>query len=259
MVYDGTPSKGCGNCRSRKIRCDQARPGCRECTRTNRKCPGYRDELSLMFRDETKAIARKARSVYSSSAASTSSSYLKRPISSRSARSDFLRKSSGYSVISDSFTGLGHPVYECVPDLRIQFYVHQTRQNPLGTHPNAGISKQEAICFFLQLHAFSGNPLIKDALTRFLIASSESLGQRAIQFSIKAVASAMLSRVRGSRALDQVARKEYGSALEFVNQALADPQEAKTDQTLGAVVLLSLYEVSTSSLTLRKETTFLSQ
>jgi hypothetical protein len=69
----------------------------------------------------------------------------------------------------------------------------------------------------------------------------------------------MLSRVRGSRALDQVARKEYGSALEFVNQALADPQEAKTDQTLGAVVLLSLYEVSTSSLTLRKETTFLSQ
>lgn len=59
-----------------------------------------------------------------------------------------------------------------------------------------------------------------------------------------AVASAMLSRVRRLRSLSHIARQEYGTALKLVNQALADPAEAKTDNTLFAVVLLALYEVS---------------
>jgi hypothetical protein len=58
-----------------------------------------------------------------------------------------------------------------------------------------------------------------------------------------AVASAMLSRVQNVKSLRQTARQEYGSALKMVNEALANADEAKTNQTLGAVVLLSLYEV----------------
>ncbi|KAJ5899518.1 hypothetical protein N7495_004262 [Penicillium taxi] len=246
MVYDGKPSKGCGTCRSRKIRCDQARPGCRECTRTNRECPGYRDEMGLIFCDETEAVARKARSVYSSVAASTSSSSLRRPIPPQSTNSSFIGQNSECSIISGSFTGLGDPEFEYGSDTDLQFSMRRARLSPLGTHPNTGVSKHEAICFFLQSHTFSGNFLIKDTLEHFLMASSGSLGQRAIQSSIVAVASAMLSRVQGAGALYQVACKEYGFALELVNLALADPNEAKTDQTLGAVVLLSLYEIVVS-------------
>jgi hypothetical protein len=247
MVYDGKPSKGCGNCRSRKIRCDQTRPACWECTRTNRECAGYRDELSLMFRDETQSVARKARSVHSSSAASTSSATsMRRRSPLRSGPCGFTEQSSRSSVISDSFSGLDEPVFEYSSDPDLQFYAHQRKQSPLGTHPDTGISKQEAICFFLQSHSYSGSVMITDTLTNFLMASGGSLSQQAIQCSIVAVASAMLSRVRRSGSLCHAARKEYGSALELVNRALADPNEAKTNQTLCAVVLLALYEVSTS-------------
>ena len=239
MVNDGKPSKGCGNCRSRKIRCDQTRPACGE-------CPGYRDELSLMFRDETESVARKARSSQSSSTASTPSSSLRHRIPPRSPRSTYLGQSSASSVATNSSMGLEDLAFDFGSDLCHGFWMRQARQSPVKTHPNTGISKQEAICFFLQSHAIPGNVLITEILTNFLMESGGSLGQRAIQSSIVAVASAMLSRVRRVASLSQAAHQEYGYALKLVNQALADADEAKTDQTLGAVVLLALYEVSTS-------------
>lgn len=246
MVNNGKPSKGCGNCRSRKIRCDQARPTCWECTRTKRECLGYRDEMSLIFRDETKSVARKARSSHSSSAASSPSSSFSSRMPTRSVRSTFLGPSSASSVTTHSPAGLESPAFDFGYDPEHEFWMRQARQSPMVTHPNMGVSKQEAICFFLQSHAIPGNLLITDILTNFLMESSGSLGQLAIQSSIVAVASAMLSRVRRVASLSQAAHQEYGSALKLVNQALADADEAKTNQTLGAVVLLALYEVSTS-------------
>lgn len=164
----------------------------------------------------------------------------------RSPRSTFLGQSSASSVITNSSTGLEYLAFDFSSDLGHELWMHQARQSPTKTHPNTGVSKQEAICFFLQSHAIPGNGLITEILTNFLMESSGSLGQRAIQSSIVAVASAMLSRVRRVASLSQVAHQEYGSALKLVNQALADADEAKTNQTLGAVVLLALYEVSTS-------------
>lgn len=86
-----------------------------------------------------------------------------------------------------------------------------------------------------------------DALTKFLMESGASLGQQAIQSSIVAVASAMLARVRNAPSLREAARREYGSTLKLVNAALADPVESMTNQTLGAVVLMSLFEVIAQS------------
>ncbi|KAJ5304021.1 uncharacterized protein N7443_003681 [Penicillium atrosanguineum] len=242
MVYHGWPSKGCGNCRSRKIRCDQARPACWECTRTKRECPGYRDELSLMFRDETESVARKVLSSRSSTTSSQSSSSRRQKLP-RSVHPPLPDQNVASSGTSDSSDRLDHPFFDFVSDIEPQYYMHQSRQSPLGTHPNTGISRQEAICFFLQSHAIPGNFLITDTLTNFLMESGGSLGQQAIQSSIVAVASAMLSRVRNIASLRQAARQEYGSALKLVNQALADAEEAKTNQTLGAIVLLALYEI----------------
>ncbi|KAJ5991609.1 hypothetical protein N7522_011816 [Penicillium canescens] len=238
MVYDGKPSKGCGNCRSRKIRCDQARPACWECTRTNRECSGYRDELSLMFRDQSESVRRKARSSQSSSASTTGS--LRRQGPARPGRTAFHRQ----NVVSSSMTSFseGTEVY-FGSDHENQFLTRQLRQSPRETHPNTGLSRQEAICFFLQSHAIPGTSLMTDSLTTFLMQSGGSSGQRAIQSSIVAVASAMLSRVQNVTSLRQTARQEYGSALKMVNEALANTDEAKTNQTLGAVVLLSLYEI----------------
>ncbi|KAK5991581.1 hypothetical protein PT974_09866 [Cladobotryum mycophilum] len=61
MVYCGKPSASCGNCRSKKRRCDKAVPSCGQCRRTGQICQGYRDTSSLVFRNETKRIVDRAR------------------------------------------------------------------------------------------------------------------------------------------------------------------------------------------------------
>ncbi|KAJ6160496.1 hypothetical protein N7470_003892 [Penicillium chermesinum] len=65
-----------------------------------------------------------------------------------------------------------------------------------------------------------------------------------MQSGLTAVASAMFSRVKKINSLNHVARKEYAMALSALNKALVDVKEAKANQTLGAVVLLAIYEVS---------------
>ncbi|KKK26308.1 hypothetical protein ARAM_001563 [Aspergillus rambellii] len=63
MVYYGALSKGCQRCRQRKIKCDEGKPGCLKCAKSNRKCPGYRDLKEILFRDESSRIIGKARRV----------------------------------------------------------------------------------------------------------------------------------------------------------------------------------------------------
>ncbi|KAH8429773.1 Zn(II)2Cys6 transcription factor [Aspergillus melleus] len=245
MVYDGRPSKGCGNCRSRKVRCDQTRPTCRECARLNLDCVGYRDELTLMFRDESESVKRKSRSSKSSSSASMTSSS-KRQERLRPGRTVLYHRNAASSSTGESSASFDETVLDFGSDPDPQFLTRQLRRSPLGTHPNSGMSKQEAICFFLQSHAIPGSSLMTESLTTFLMQSGGSLGQQAVQSSIIAVASAMLARIRNVGSLKQLARQEYGSALKLVNQALANADEAKTNQTLGAVVFLSLYEIVVS-------------
>ncbi|OHF00601.1 hypothetical protein CORC01_04140 [Colletotrichum orchidophilum] len=60
MVYCGKPSKGCSNCRERKVRCDQREPGCGQCEKRQQQCPGYRNLVDLMFRDESSHVIKKA-------------------------------------------------------------------------------------------------------------------------------------------------------------------------------------------------------
>ncbi|KAH6969826.1 hypothetical protein DER45DRAFT_65811 [Fusarium avenaceum] len=60
MVYCGKASQGCQNCRVRRIKCDKIKPECSQCIRVAKKCPGYRDQLSLMFRDESSKVIQKA-------------------------------------------------------------------------------------------------------------------------------------------------------------------------------------------------------
>ncbi|KAF4974879.1 hypothetical protein FZEAL_8280 [Fusarium zealandicum] len=60
MVYCGKPSKGCSKCRVRKIRCDEKDPACGQCEKRGLVCPGYRNLVDLMFRDESSHVISKA-------------------------------------------------------------------------------------------------------------------------------------------------------------------------------------------------------
>ncbi|KAI1319581.1 hypothetical protein F5Y16DRAFT_414206 [Xylariaceae sp. FL0255] len=60
MVYCGKPSRGCQMCRTRRIKCDETKPTCNQCAKSRRRCPGYKDEFDLIFRNETQATERRA-------------------------------------------------------------------------------------------------------------------------------------------------------------------------------------------------------
>ena len=61
MVYTGRPSAGCRTCRSRKVKCDEARPVCAQCIKSKRECGGYPDPDDLLFQHQTTTVIRKAR------------------------------------------------------------------------------------------------------------------------------------------------------------------------------------------------------
>ncbi|KAA8644209.1 Zn(II)2Cys6 transcription factor [Aspergillus tanneri] len=62
MGYAGPPSKGCDACRRRKIKCDQNPEGCRQCARSRKPCPGYRNYVDLIFKDQSYSVKKKVSS-----------------------------------------------------------------------------------------------------------------------------------------------------------------------------------------------------
>lgn len=223
MVYCGKPSKGCGECRARKIRCDQTQPVCSQCTRAKRDCPGYRDQLSLMFRDQSKSVVRKA--------AAAGAAKHNGPRSPRTASSEGNSKPTPGSI---------GPV-----DPQHHYRMQQLGKRPLEVQPLQDLdsTRYEAICYFMRSNCIPGTFWSSDLVTKFLLQNGGPPSQKAMQASVVATATAMLSRVRELPSLKEVAHREYGSALKLLNSALSDVEEAKTNQTLGTVVLLAIYEV----------------
>lgn len=230
MVYCGKPSKGCGECRSRKIRCDQAQPACSQCTRAKRDCPGYRDQLALMFRDESKSVVRKA------VASSTHKNKQERSRRTAIPERKPVRSELGLAVEQD---------FDFNSDPQHVFLMRQLGNYPLEVQPSYELeaTKYEAVCYLLRSNAIPSGFWTSGIVSNFLVQSGGSAGQRAMKTSVVATATAMLSRVRGLQSLNDIARREYGSALRLLNAALADIEEAKTNQTLGAVIMLAIYEV----------------
>ncbi|WPH01569.1 Hypothetical protein R9X50_00441600 [Acrodontium crateriforme] len=56
-------SKGCLNCRQRKVRCDEARPSCLKCQTHGVPCSGYRTDRAggLEFMDQTNTVVKRAK------------------------------------------------------------------------------------------------------------------------------------------------------------------------------------------------------
>ncbi|KAF2670030.1 hypothetical protein BT63DRAFT_454215 [Microthyrium microscopicum] len=59
MVFCGKPSDACEGCRTRRIKCDRKIPSCTQCINKSIECTGYRNQLDLSFRNETKKVVQK--------------------------------------------------------------------------------------------------------------------------------------------------------------------------------------------------------
>ncbi|KAI2791075.1 hypothetical protein POX_c03930 [Penicillium oxalicum] len=188
-----------------------------------------------MFRDESKSVVRKAKAGAGSSPSSRG-----RPngVSVRSSRTASPDRNEGTLVSQD-------PAHSFRSDKSglVELGTSTCWARSPEVQPSTEASREEAICFFLRGNAVPGNLWMGELLDRFLAGPSTTPSMKAMQSSLLAVSSAMLCRARKIRALTRLAQEEYVSALNLLNTALTDVEDAKSNQALGAVILLAMYEL----------------
>ncbi|KAJ9158387.1 Sterol uptake control protein 2 [Coniochaeta hoffmannii] len=260
MVYCGKPSKGCSNCRERKIRCDQREPGCGQCKKREQECPGYRNIVDLMFRDESSHVIKKAKAkarrrtfltVDPDSSSETEASRL-------SATPE--PKSKSLSLITPNSRSPQSPAVS---------HADWTRDDSaLLPSPDSGSwPATPMIAMLYNLHPTSQERGTAYFFSRYVAVDKDSSHQRfdfvydvwkpaslvperqvdGVLASMSAVGLVGLANMTRSSEAADAARKAYGTALRLTNQALRDPVEAVKDTTMLAILILSLFEMMTET------------
>ncbi|KAL3467490.1 hypothetical protein BJX64DRAFT_247846 [Aspergillus heterothallicus] len=265
MVFCGKPSKGCGECRSRKIRCDQGRPTCSQCAKGNRACPGYRDELSLMFRDESQQVVRKAKTGSSGRRnkktapaskkssppvppESRGSSSTNSPVGSSTAGKEspsVVSTSSPSIIFGSDFTDFNE-VEEVLLINREQLLQQDLVYTPWKVQPSWQLTVDEAVNYFLRHNVWPGAIFMMNFEPKSPGHPSATLSEQAQMAALVSVGTAMLSRVRRSKELEIAAEREYGHALTLLTRAVCNEEQSRANSTLSAVLLLAIFEVITS-------------
>ncbi|KAK0636916.1 hypothetical protein B0T17DRAFT_613581 [Bombardia bombarda] len=260
MVYCGKPSKGCSNCRERKIRCDQREPGCGQCEKRQQECPGYRNLVDLMFRDESSHVIKKARAKARKRGAGN--------LTVESSSSPDTER--GMSLTPEP---RGKPLSLIVPSTRAPStptdegsWSHD--DSSLLMSPDSG--SWPATPAMAQLYNLA--PTCQERGTAYFfsryVTIDKTVGHQSFDFvydiwkpsslvperqvdgvlaSMTAVGLMGLASMTHSTDLMEAARKSYGTALRLTNHALANPVEAIKDSTMLAVLILGLFEMITGN------------
>uniref|UniRef100_A0A093XAK9 Transcriptional regulatory protein moc3 n=1 Tax=Talaromyces marneffei PM1 TaxID=1077442 RepID=A0A093XAK9_TALMA len=246
MVYCGKPSKGCGACRARKVKCDQGTPSCQRCIKAHRECPGYRDQLSLLFRDQSSSVARKAKSnttsVPSPSAVTTvTATTSPTPGSWR----NHANTPTDYELTQTSVRS--SPSAKSFRSGNYGSYDQHIDSDDFSLVPVLIDRRQQAICYCLKSFVWLNGSLIKGLDYNADISPTAPMAQKAMMKGILAVGMANLSRTGArSQSMKIEAQQEYYKALKFTNAAISHPTQATDDATLTAILCMSLFEILTS-------------
>ncbi|RYN25698.1 hypothetical protein AA0113_g5168 [Alternaria arborescens] len=271
MVYTGKPSRGCGMCKSRRIKCDEKRPTCGNCKKSARTCPGYPDDFDLVFRDENKAMAKKARKSSGTTASSNSTS------ASSSNPSPHLSPSSTFDVSPGENGVPGEKAFQIITsrshspsDLTQSQQIlalpnYTTPPLPLNqafdfeafvwnlenaVPPTISLAPEaEAVPFFfknfitLPQQAESTRGYLEYLVPLYNRARPSSV----LHLATTAVAMATCGQYPGRQELLREAVSTYGKAIKKLNEDLKDPVMAKSDESVLAILMFSLYETIMST------------
>ncbi|KAK6952989.1 hypothetical protein Daesc_005286 [Daldinia eschscholtzii] len=214
------PSLSCYVLQLRQDDCDKKRPECSQCIRVGKKCPGYRDQLSLMFRDESSKVIQKAHAQWGSSGsptepsgsfASTSASAWKDESSSSSSGSP--PESSSVSPPDLAPAKIPKKVDLNMDQQGLQFYINRYLMN----HPDSPRTSEQVAEYFSRA----------DVAQNVMIA----------------VGLAGLSNLLGNKNMNLVARSKYVASLKQTGQLIASNDPAGLVARLRSVVTLALFEV----------------
>ncbi|KAK5627623.1 hypothetical protein RRF57_003338 [Xylaria bambusicola] len=223
MVYCGKASQGCQSCRTRRIRCDKKRPECSQCIRVGKECPGYRDQLSLIFRDESSKVIQKAHAQWgnlgSPSDGAESSSHTGSPLESTtiavlSRRLPYMSPNEAQEIVA-SKSKIPRRVEPNIDQRGLEFYVERYLLN----HPDSPRTPE-----LMDLYFGDG-----DAMRSVMIA----------------VGLAGMSNSLGNKSISLVARSKYVTALKQTGQLLvtASRDQKSFMKPLRSIVTLALFEV----------------
>ncbi|KAF2441259.1 hypothetical protein P171DRAFT_93359 [Karstenula rhodostoma CBS 690.94] len=226
MPNVGKPSKGCAHCRDKRVKCDFKRPSCSPCIRAGRECHGYRDPLSMMFKNESHIVMKKAQKRYE---ALSTKRKERKPLSvafpARGLASEESLSGSSSSTSSGSQ----------------RTFSTLTRLGSLTRTMTPPIENQ-ALSFF------AANNILEAAVVGrgnyrwlFQMLSGPEI-DATLQSSAHAASLATLATANKSQSLMKKAQEHYANALALTNRALGDSNKACEDSTLVSVILLGVYE-----------------
>ncbi|KAM3070104.1 hypothetical protein ACMFMG_003862 [Clarireedia jacksonii] len=238
MVNTGRPSRGCFLCRSRRVKCDEKKPGCGNCQRLKRECPGYRPIFDVIHRNETKSAERRTGSMSVATFPTSRDRSLQR-------------------------TAPGHLRSRSVPDIR-QHYSWKPRQNSwpaaqtlveaiedgrqsINPPPTAAL-EERAVCFFLANYVLIPHGPIRCGFLGFLLPMMRIAPSTILSDALTAVALATFGNQPNAKMVKPKAEQAYAKALRQTTTAIANSRQALEDSTLAAVLLLGLFETVTHSL-----------
>lgn len=240
MVYCGKASQGCQSCRTRRIKCDKVRPQCAQCIRVGKQCPGYRDQLSLMFRDESSKVIKRAHAQWgvSDEVGEASASASASSPTSLSSSSPSSSTPSPVSARDRTF------ISESPRSVRPLAKVRRESQLPKVEIPQeiSGAVVDRAISFYIDHYVIGlpdeptvgqelqGRGWVHSPLTREIMA---------------AVGLAGLSNRMRDKDLNTLATKHYGQAIQSMSTFIRakNMKEVDLEVVLRAVVMMAMFEV----------------
>jgi hypothetical protein len=219
-----------------RYQCDEDRPSCWRCNRGGELCTGYRDESSLVFRNENDKAARK--SVHRRHSAQSLS------------RSNTSSQPSSVSRAAHGILGADDPSDLSAAEsssLNLPSPYPWAKQVPQASIPSA---EDQVVSDFFEKYVMypcnnGSSPGFLEHLPS-LFEEVKSEGRLALRWAVRAAAYASISNDQGNAALGNNALKCYGLALSALGESLVDPHAAPDDYTLMTVVVLDLFEVSSN-------------
>ncbi|KAI1755538.1 hypothetical protein F4782DRAFT_488884 [Xylaria castorea] len=228
MVYCGKASQGCQSCRTRRIKCDKKHPECSQCIRVGKRCPGYRDQLSLLFRDESSKVIQRAHAQWGTGT----------PGSPPDDGSEASSPSSGPTTISPSRRITHAPAgpVSSPPTATAQEII--ASRIPRRVEPNLD---QRGLKFYVERYLLNHPDSPRSPELMELYFGNDE----AIRNVMIAVGLAGMSNLLGNKSMNLAARSKYVTALKQTGQLIAsasrDPRTIV--KPLRSIVTLALFEV----------------
>lgn len=268
MVNTGKPSRGCKTCRARRIKCDETKPVCLKCLKAKKECLGYRDPSDENIRDETQATIRKYKktrtvvekeqvlyetggrdeNVYGHNGVLQDSAWILEDIRIEDAE-DKVQADVEFWTREYSEPASQTPLSATSSSPSSSESTNVTSASSVLLTPLSTPVEQQAACHLLADYILiSDSPGGKRGHYKFLykILTRPTGPAKCLLYAFKALAFVALSSRPGASPLLVQAESYYAKALREVNRAIQDPLQVKSDNTLGAVLLLAFYEVSQS-------------